>query len=50
MTLTDKEVEAILNTLENIEVRGFENMDRIMALIHFFKQKKGEQDGNISAE
>lgn len=49
MTITQKELEIILNTLERIEVHGFENMDKLMALIQFFK-KKGEQDGNISAE
>ena len=46
MTLTDKEIEAILNTLEAIEVKGFNNLDRLMALIQFFKNKqKEEKDG-----
>ena len=44
MTLTDKEIEAILNTLQNIEVKGFENMDRLMALIQFFKNKTKESE------
>ena len=33
MTITDKELKAILNTLETIEVKGFENMNKVMALI-----------------
>ena len=44
MTLTDKEIEAILNTLEHIEVHGFENMDKLMALIQFFKIKPKESE------
>ena len=47
MTLTEKEIDAILSTLEKIEVHGFENMDKVMALIQFFRKKKGEQDGNV---
>ena len=46
MTLTDKEIEIVLNTLEGIEVRGFENMDRLMALIQFFKNKQKESEEN----
>jgi hypothetical protein len=49
MTITEKEIEVILNTLERIEVHGYENMDKLMALIQFFK-KKGEQNGNVSVE
>ena len=50
MTLTDKEVEAILNTLEKIEVHGFENLDKLMALIQFFRKKEKEDaESNISA-
>ena len=47
MTLTDKEVEAVLNTLETIEVKGFDNMNKLMALIQFFhdKMNKEEKDG-----
>ena len=44
MTLTDKEIEAILNTLESIEVKGFANMDKLMALIQFFKNKTKESE------
>ena len=44
MTLTEKEVDAILSTLENIEVHGFNNMDKLMALIQFFKNKTKESE------
>ena len=43
MTITEKEVEAILNTLETIEVKGFENMNKVMALIQFFKNKEQKE-------
>lgn len=43
MTITDKEIEAILNTLESIEVKGFTNMDKLMALIQFFKNKEQKE-------
>lgn len=43
MTLTDKELQAILNTLETIEVKGFENMNKVMALIQFFKNKEQKE-------
>lgn len=49
MTITDKELQAILNTLETVEVKGFENMNKLMALIQFFKSKEAE-DGRISTE
>ena len=47
MTLTKQEVRAILTTLEKIEVRGFDNMNSLMALIQLFrsKQKEEEKDG-----
>ena len=47
MTLTEQEVRAILTTLEKIEVRGFDNMNSLMALIQLFrsKQKEEETDG-----
>ena len=43
MTITDKELKAILNTLENIEVKGFENMNKVMALLQFFKNKEQKE-------
>ena len=42
MTITKEEIEAILNTLEHIEVHGFDNMDKLMALIQFFRKKEKE--------
>lgn len=42
MTLTDKELNAILTTLEKIEVHGFENMNALMGIIQFLKQKQKE--------
>ena len=49
MTLTDKEVQAILITLEKIEVHGFENMNALMGIIQFFKNKQNEvkEDANV---
>ena len=49
MTLTEQEVRAILTTLEKIEVRGFDNMNSIMALIQLFRSKEAE-DGRVSTE
>ena len=46
MTLTDKEIEAILNTLQSIEVKGFENMNKLMALIQFFSRKTESEEDN----
>lgn len=43
MTITDKELQAILNTLETIEVKGFDNMNKLMALIQFFKNKEQKE-------
>lgn len=43
MILTDKEVEAILKTLDSIEVKGFDNMDKLMGLMQFFKNKQKEE-------
>lgn len=44
MILTEKEINAILSTLEQIEVHGFNNMDKLMALIQFFKNKQKESE------
>lgn len=44
MTLTEKEINAVLSTLEQIEVHGFTNMDKLMALIQFFKNKQKESE------
>ena len=45
MMITEKEVEAILNTLQSIEVKGFDNLNKLMALIQFFESKKKEREG-----
>ena len=44
MTLTEQEVRAILTTLEKIEVRGFDNMNSLMALIQLFRSKQKESE------
>ena len=46
MTLTEQEVRAILTTLEKIEVRGFDNMNSLMALIQLFRSKQKEEEEN----
>jgi hypothetical protein len=46
MILTEKEVEAILVTLQGIEVHGFDNLDKVMALIQFFRNKQKESEVN----
>lgn len=43
MTITEKEAKAILNTLQTIEVKGFDNMNKVMALIQFFKNKEQKE-------
>ena len=49
ITLTEKEIDAILNTLENISVKGFENLDKLMALITFFRERK-ENNGGLPTD
>ena len=44
MELTEKEVQAILTSLEAVEVHGFENMNRLMGVIGFIRQKQQEQN------
>lgn len=44
ITLTDKEVQAILTTLEKIEVHGFENMNALMGLIQYLENKNKESE------
>ena len=43
MTLTEKEVHAILVSLEAVEVHGFDNMNHLMGVIGFLRQKEGEE-------
>ncbi len=44
MTLSDKEVQAILTSLELVEVHGFDNMNRLMGVIGFIRQKLSEEE------
>jgi len=44
--LTKEEIQAILISLEAIEVHGFDNMNRLMGCIAFLKQKLNEQEEN----
>lgn len=44
MTITEKELNAILTTLERIEVHGFDNMNALMGVIQFLKQKQKESE------
>lgn len=43
-SLTEKELIAILTTLERIEVHGFDNMNALMGVIQFLKQKQKESE------
>lgn len=43
MTLTEKEVQAILTTLDRIEVHGFDNMNALMGVIGFLKEKQSKE-------
>lgn len=42
--ITEKELELMLNTLEKIEVHGFDNLDKLLALIQFIKNKLNESE------
>lgn len=42
--MTQQELQAVLNTLESIEVKGFDNMNKVMALIQFFKSKQEQPE------
>ena len=55
--LTEQEVNNIVATLKQIDVRGFESMDRLVGLVMFFKQKRtvmeaaeavGDKDNGIN--
>ncbi len=41
--LTKEEIQAILISLEAIEVHGFDNMNRLMGCIAYLKQKLEEE-------
>ena len=38
--LTEKEIDSVISTLKEIDVRGFDSMDRLVGLVLFFKGKK----------
>lgn len=38
--LTEREIDSIISTLKEIDVRGFDSMDRLVGLVLFFKSKK----------
>lgn len=48
--MTQQELQAVLNTLESIEVKGFDNMNKVMALIQFFKSKEQPQEQESEGE
>ena len=39
VSLNDNEVESVITTLKQIDVRGFDSMDRLVALVAFFENK-----------
>lgn len=43
MTLDEKEVQAILTSLEAVETHGFDNMNRLMGVIGFLRQKMEQE-------
>lgn len=52
MILSEKEVQALLISLEAVEVHGFDNMNRLMGCIAFLKEKMNkekqeEKDANV---
>lgn len=53
--LTEKEVDSVISTLKQIDVRGFDSMDRLVGLVLFFKNKQltmesDQQTGNQGGE
>ena len=38
--LTVRELNDVITTLKQLDVRGFESMDRLVGLVMFFSQKK----------
>lgn len=38
--LTEREIDSVITTLKEIDVRGFDSMDRLVGLVLFFKNKK----------
>ena len=40
LNITEEEATAIISTLKEIKVRGFDSMDRLVGLVLFFQRKK----------
>ena len=38
--LTEREIASVISTLKQIDVRGFDSMDRLVGLVLFFNKKK----------
>lgn len=38
--LTEQELNSVVSTLKQIDVRGFDSMDRLVGLVLFFSKKK----------
>lgn len=48
IVLNGYEIQAILNTLKKIKVKGFNSMDRLVGLVSFFQNKLKEN--NLTTE
>ena len=48
--LTEQEVDSIIFALKSIDVRGFESMDRLVAMVMFFQNKKSAMEAAKALE
>ena len=48
--LTEQEVDSVVSTLKQIDVRGFDSMDRLVGLVLFFKNKKTVMEAAHASE
>ena len=48
--LTEQEIDSIIFALKNIDVRGFESMDRLVAMVMFFQNKKSAMEAAQAVE
>lgn len=47
--LTEQELNSVVSTLKQIDVRGFDSMDRLVGLVLFFKNKQlTMEEDNVS--
>ena len=44
--MTREEIQAIINTLEKVEVRGYENLNYLLGVIQLLKQKLEREKDN----